>query len=68
MTRNVSNAIWDNSGKVDSFLDRLFDQSPNVFPEPITDGYQLADRLPDSVSTGRVPLTALMISRAIVAT
>lgn len=60
-TRDVNDAIGDHPGKVRSFLDRLIDQSPELFPEFISGGYQLAGRLPESVKRPGIRLRQLRI-------
>jgi hypothetical protein len=61
MTREDYDAMWDDARKVRSFLDRLIGQSPELFPEAITDGYQLAGRLPASAKMPGIRLRQLRI-------
>ena len=61
MTRDLYDAIWDDSGKVRSFLDSLIEQSPELFPEAITGGYQLAGRLPESAKMPGIRLRQLRL-------
>lgn len=62
MTRDLYDDIWNHPSKVRSFLDALIGQSPELFPESITDGYQLAGRLPESVKMPGIRLRQLRIA------
>lgn len=48
MTRQLYDDIWDDAAKVRMLLDRLIEESPELFPAAIADGYALSGKLPES--------------------
>jgi hypothetical protein len=52
MTRETYDRIWNDAGEVRRFLQSLIENSPELFPGGIGDGFQLTGRLPES---GKMP-------------
>ena len=48
MTSDIYHRIWDDAGEVRRFLEPLIENSPELFPQGIQDGFQLTGHLPES--------------------
>jgi hypothetical protein len=64
MTRDIYDDIWDDAGKVRNFLTPLIQQSPELFPPAIRDGFQLSGRLPESAKMPGIRLRQLRVGGA----
>jgi len=61
MTRDMYDDIWHDAGKVRLFLRPLIEQSPELFPPGIVEGYQLTGHLPESVKMPGIRLRQLRV-------
>ena len=48
MMREQYDEIWDDAKQVRAYLEKILAESPELFPEAISDGYRLTGRLPES--------------------
>lgn len=63
MTRDVYDDVWHDARKVRNFLQPLIEQSPELFPAGIQDGYQLSGHLPESAKMPGIRLRQLRIGQ-----
>ncbi len=61
MTCDTYDDIWHDAGKVRLFLRPLIEQSPELFPPGIVEGYQLTGHLPESVKMPGIRLRQLRV-------
>lgn len=61
MTREIYDRIWNDAGEVRRFLETLLQDSPELFPEGMQDGFQLTGRLPESEKMPGVQLRQLRL-------
>ncbi len=62
MTRELYDAIWNDAGKVRQFLQAQIQQSPELFPGGVENGFQLTGHLPESRKIPGVRLRQLRLS------
>lgn len=61
MIRDAYDRIWNDAGEVRRYLQSLIDNSPELFPTGIEDGFQLTGHLPESVKMPGVRLRQLRL-------
>jgi hypothetical protein len=61
MTRDIYDRIWSDAGKVRCFLEPLIQDSPELFPAGIQDGFQLTGHLPESAKMPGITLRQLRL-------
>ncbi len=62
MTRELYDAIWKDAGEVRQFLQTQIQQSPELFPGGVENGFQLTGHLPESRKIPGVRLRQLRLS------
>ena len=61
MIRDAYDRIWNDAGEVRRYLQSLIDNSPELFPTGIEDGFQLTGHLPESVKMPGIRLRQLRL-------
>lgn len=65
MMREQYDEIWDDAKQVRAYLEKILAESPELFPEAISDGYRLTGRLPESKKMAGIRLRQVRINEQV---
>ena len=65
MNRQTYNTIWHDANAVRGLLDQLINESPEIFPAAIEQGYQLSGGLPESKKMPGIRLRQIRLNSGV---